>query len=108
MRKLTIIRKKSFVACLMKVKMYIVDDKICHRNIQGYPCKEIGRLSNNSQLVIEIDNNEHKIFADVDLQATDSFADMKVIPAGEEDVVISGKNVFSPFKGNPFVFDKSK
>lgn len=72
----------------------------------GYPCREVGRVKNNSELVIEIDNNEHRFFADVSLQVTDVFADTAVIPAGEEDVTISGKNVYSPFKGNPFIFDK--
>ena len=101
MRKLTIKRRKTIVASLMKVKIYIVDENDCQRVIMGYPCKEIGRLKNNSELVIEIDNNEHRIFADVDV-----YADMIIIPAGEEDVIISGKNVYSPFKGNPFVLDK--
>ncbi len=106
MRKLTIKRRKSIVASLMKVKIYIVDDKDCERVILKYPCKEVGRLKNNSELVIEIDNNEHRIFADVAFQATDIYADMIIIPAGEEDIIISGKNVYSPFRGNPFVFDK--
>ena len=106
MRKLTIKRRKTIVASLMKVKIYIVDENDCQRVIMGYPCKEIGRLKNNSELVIEIDNNEHRIFADVTLQMTDAYADMIIIPAGEEDVIISGKNVYSPFKGNPFIFDK--
>lgn len=99
MRKLTIKRRKSIVASLMKVKIYIEDNKDYGRMIFGYPCKEVGSLKNNSELVIEIDNNEHRIFADV-------YVDMIIIPAGEEDVIISGKNVYSPFKGNPFVFDK--
>ena len=106
MRKLTIKRRKSIVASLMKVKIYIEDNKDYGRIIFGYPCKEVGRVKNNSELVIEIDNNEHRIFADVTLQVTDVYADMIIIPAGEEDVIISGKNVYSPFKGNPFVFDK--
>ena len=90
----------------MKVKIYIVDEKDCQRVIWGRPCKEVGRLKNNSELVVEIDNNEHIIFADVTLQATDVYADMIIIPSGEEDVIISGKNVYSPFRGNPFIFDK--
>ena len=94
------------MASLMKVKIYIEDNKDYGRIILGYPCKEVGRVKNNSELVIEIDNNEHRIFADVTLQETDVYADMIIIPAGEEDVTISGKNVYSPFKGNPFVFDK--
>ena len=81
--------------------MYIMDNKACERVILGYPCKEVGRVKNNSELVIEIDNNEHRIFADVG-----TYTDMIIIPAGEEDIIISGKNVYSPFKGNPFVFDK--
>lgn len=106
MRKLTIKRRKSIVASLMKVKIYIVDENDCQRVIWGYPCKEVGRLKNNSELVVEINNNQHRIFADVTLQVADVYADMIIIPAGEEDVIISGKNVYSPFKGNPFIFDK--
>lgn len=106
MRKLIIKRRKSIVASLMKVKIYIVDDKNFERTIWGYPCREVGRVKNNSELVVEIDNNEQRIFADVTLQATDAYADMVIVPAGEEDIVISGKNVYSPFKGNPFIFDK--
>ena len=91
----------------MKVKIYIVDKDNCDRVICGYPCKEVGRVKNNSELVIEIDNCEHRIFADVVAQVSDAFVDMIIIPSGEEDLVISGKNVLSPFKGNPFVFDKT-
>ena len=101
MRKLTIKRRKSIVASLMKVKVYIVDENDCQRVILGHPCKEVGRLKNNSELVIEIDNKEHIIFADADV-----YADMIIIPAGKEDVTISGKNMLNPFKGNPFIFDK--
>ncbi len=106
MRKLTIKRRKSIVASLMKVKIYIVDPQNCDRVIWGYPCREVGRVKNNAELVMEIDGNEHRIFADVALQLTDAYVDTVIVPAGEEDVVISGKNKYSPFKGNPFVFDK--
>lgn len=83
-----------------------MDKNHCDRVICGCPCKEVGRVKNNSELVIEIDNCEHRIFADVVAQVSDAFVDTIVVPSGEEDVKISGKNVLSPFKGNPFVFDK--
>lgn len=106
MRKLTIKRRKSFVGSFMSVKIYIVDSVNYDFYVCEYPCRELGKLKNNSELVVEIDNNEHKIIANVNLQATDAFAEMCVIPAGDEDVVVSGKNVFAPFRGNPFIFDE--
>ena len=63
-------------------------------------------VKNNSELVVDIDENLHRIFAIIDVYTKDTCVDMIEIPAGNEDVYVSGRNYLSPFKGNPFIFDK--
>ena len=106
MRKLTIQRHKTFVACAMKVKFYIVDESNYDITINGYKCKKLCDLKNNSETTIEIDENEHIIFAIIDKVSKEFCNDKITIPSGDTDVKISGKNKFAPFSGNPFIFNK--
>ena len=106
MRKLTIKRKKHFAGSIMKVKIYIEDAQPSELTIKGFPCKKLGDIKNNSELVVDIDENLHRIFAIIDVYTKDTCVDMIEIPAGNEDVYVSGRNYLSPFKGNPFIFDK--
>ncbi len=108
MRNLTVKREKSFVASLMNVGIYIVDESSSEIKIKKMPCRKLGFVKNNSEETFSIPNEEVKIFAIIDTLSKEYCNDMIVLPAGDEDVKISGKNKFSPFKGNPFVFHKDK
>ncbi len=54
MRKLTIKRQKSIVACLMKVKFYIEDRANGNHNVNGIPCRLLGKLKNGEEKTFEI------------------------------------------------------
>lgn len=106
MRNLTIKREKSFVASLMSVSIYIEDQENKEITINNIPCRSLGYLKNNSEETFSIPNEEVKIIAIIDTLSKEFCNDKITIPAGDDDVSISGKNKFSPFKGNPFIFHK--
>ena len=105
MRDLTIKRTKAKAACLMKVKFYIADD-INDLSIAGIKCRRLGAIKNGKEATFQISNDEEVIFAILDKYSKDRCNDRLVIPAGEENIVVSGKNILSPVDGNPFIFDK--
>lgn len=106
MRALTIKRTKAMASCLVKVKLYIEDNENPEITIRGYNCRKVGEIKNNAETVVEIDEAQHTIFAVTDIIFKDS-ASMIHIPAGDKDVMISGKCSLTLLQGNPFVFDQS-
>ena len=106
MRELTIRRKNAMTSCLVRVNLYIEDNENPEITIRGYNCRKVGEIKNNAEMVAEIDEAQHTIFAVGDIFFKDS-ASMIVIPAGDKDVMISGKCSFALLQGNPFVFDQS-
>ena len=104
MRNLTVRRRKTFVGCLGKVKIYI-EDAAGETEINGTKCRLLGKLKNNESATYEIGNESCKLFAIYDKMSKSFCNDIYVIPEGEEDLEISGKAKFNPFMGNPFLFD---
>ena len=104
MRNLTVIRRKTFVACLGSVKIYI-EDANGNTNINGTKCRLLGKLKNNSRETFEIGNESCKVFAIYDKASKGICNDVYIIPEGEDDLYISGIAHFNPFIGNPFYFD---
>ena len=49
MRNLTIVRRKSFVACLAKMKVYIEDPASNELVINKIPCRKLGELKNGEE-----------------------------------------------------------
>ena len=106
MRQLILKRNKSFVGCLGKDCVYLEDTDRGELTIKGSPCHKIGELKNGEEKTFSIPTTQVKVFVIVDIATKEFCVDSKVIPAGEGDVRLSGKNTFDPQKGNPFVFDK--
>lgn len=118
MRKLTITREKSPVGSLMKVKFYIQDPLSQEVEIKGCGCRKLGELKNAEVGSFEINQEELVLYSAIDdelvksiksmqskkLDITKAVMDQITIPAGQEDVIVSGKNKFHPFRGNPFLF----
>ncbi|MCH5320787.1 MAG: hypothetical protein J1E36_03430 [Eubacterium sp.] len=105
MRNLTIKRTKSFVACLANMKVYIEDPSSAEIMINNTPCRKIGTLKNGEEKTFVIDENAAKVFIIADKLSKGYCNDFFPIPAGEEDVFLSGKNQFNPANGNAFLFD---
>ncbi len=107
MRNLTIERRKTFVACLMKMKVYVETDGIGELVINGTPCVKLGTLKNGETKTFEISEKAVKIFVICDKVSKEYCNDFYQLPEGKEDVALSGKNKFSLASGNAFVFDNN-
>ena len=105
MRNLTVKRRKTFVACLIKMKVYIEDPAECDTFINGVPCRKLGTLKSGEQKTFSIDNEERRLYVIADTLSREFCNDFFIIPAGECDVEVSGKNKFNPANGNAFRFD---
>lgn len=105
MRNLTIKREKSFVACLAKMKVYIEDYITQDLEINGVPCRKLGELKNGEEKTFSIEDHEAKVFVIADKLSKNMCNDFYPIPAGTEDVFLSGKNKYNPINGNAFRFD---
>lgn len=105
MRKLTVRREKCYAGSLAKVKIYVEDPVTYDLRINDVPCRLLGTIKNGGELSCDIEENEARIFAISDKLSRNICNDFYRIPAGEDDVVLSGKIKAAPFLGNPFLFD---
>lgn len=108
MRKVTIKRAKSLVACLVKIKIYIEDYSASDILINKIPCRKLGDIKNGEEKTFEIGEHPAKIFAIVDKLSKDYCNDFYELPEGQEDVFLSGKNCFNPASGNAFRFNNNE
>ena len=104
MRNLTIKRERSFVACLMKVKLYIEDPTSEEMVINGVICRKLGELKNGEERTFEIGDGAARVFAIADGMSKNYCNDLYQLPAGTEDIRLSGQNKFNPASGNAFRF----
>ncbi|MBQ8029305.1 MAG: hypothetical protein IJ262_07875 [Clostridia bacterium] len=107
MRKLTIKRAKKYVAWMSKVKVYIEDSVSGDTTINNVPCRKIGDLKNGEEKTFEIGNEAAKVFVIIDKLSRNYCNDYYEIPAGEEDVYLTGQNKYNLANGNAFVFDNN-
>lgn len=105
MRSLTIKRRKSSVASMVAMKVYIEDYTSNEIVINGVPCRKIGKLKNGKEITFEISEGAAKVFVIGDKLSKNYCNDFFEIPEGEDDIYITGKNEFNPMIGNPFRFD---
>lgn len=105
MRNLTITRTKSFVGCLGKMKVYVEDYQSSETVIGNVPCRKLGTLKNGETQTFPIGNEEVKIFVIADQISKNYCNEFYKVPAGENDVFLTGKNCYNPAAGNPFRFD---
>lgn len=105
MRSLTIRRNKSFVGCAIKLKVYIQDETEGELLIGGVMCRKLGDLKNGEEKTFSIHEREARVYVIADKLSKDFCADYVTVPAGNEDVFLSGKNHYNPVAGNPFWFD---
>ncbi len=108
MRNLTIKREKSFVGSLAKMKVYIEDPTSNEMRINDVPCRKIGDLKNGEEKTFQIDEQEVKIYVIADKLSKNYCNEFYQLPAGQEDVFLSGKNKFNPANGNAFRFDNNE
>lgn len=115
MRKLTVKREKSFVGCAAKMKIYIEDSNSCDERISVYSKNEygeqveeeiclskLGEIKNGEELSFLIEGGERRLFVIADRLSKDFCNECYTLPQGEDDLYLSGKNLFDPLRGNPF------
>ena len=108
MRKLTIKRTKSFVACLAKMKVYIEDPTANELLIGDVPCRKLGDLKNGEEKTFEIGDGAAKIFVIADKLSKNFCNEFYELPEGQEDIFLTGKNYFNLASGNAFRFDNNE
>lgn len=120
-RKLTITRKKAVAGCAVKVKFYVLSETECdlvlsvvdydfHANerdrFHAKKFRYLGKLGNDKTAQFEISQKSVVLVALFDGTSAEWCRDTIHIPAGSEDVSVSGKCILDPMAGNPFMFDK--
>lgn len=105
MRTLEIKRTKSFVGCAGTMKVYIEDPEVNDLVINGTPCRKLGTLKNGEEKKFSVGEQEAKVFVIADKLTKNYCNEFYKLPAGSEDIALSGKNHFNPGAGNPFQFD---
>lgn len=103
MRKLTLQRKKTFVACACAVYLYVsCPESEASARLGGVPCKNVGKIKNGQTVTIEIPDEAVRFFVAYSRTLPESYHTYCTIPAGTEDITLGTKPKFSPFEGNPF------
>lgn len=105
MRKLTIKREKSFVGSLTKMKVYIEDASSSEISLNNVSYRKIGDLKNGEEKTFIIDDNKCNLLIIGDKASKDICNEIYNIKAGEEDIYLTGKNIFNPAAGNAFRFN---
>lgn len=107
MRYLTIKRTKSFVGCLVKMKIYIEDPASNEMTINNTPCRKIGDLKSGEEKTFQIGEQAGKIFVIADKISKEYCNEYYQLSDGQEDIFLSGKNKFNLANGNAFRFDNN-
>ena len=101
MRKLILKRKKAFVASLIKIKVFLEDDK-GELELGTVKCKEIGTLKNGRTLEYDIPNERIYVFVVFSKILPNEYHFCYDIPAGDANVELFTAPKLNPVKGNPF------
>jgi hypothetical protein len=105
MRNLTIKRNKAYVACLAKMRVFIEDHENSDTNIGGVPCRKLGTLKNGEQQTFVIGEEAARVYVVSDMLAKNYSNDFYELPAGYEDIYLTGENRYNPANGHAFRFD---
>ena len=105
MRNITIQRRKRFVACAAKMKVYIEDAMRPELEINGVPCRKLGELKNGAQQTFTVGDEPAKLFVIAGKTSKNYCNDFVQLPQGSEDLFFSGQNEMNTASGNAFRFD---
>lgn len=102
MRNLTIGRKKSFVGCGVKVKVYISDAVSGELDIAGEPCRLLGTLKNGEEKTFPIDGAGARVYVIRGKSKRNLYYAKAEIAPGTEAVFLTGA---VQLEGGNFRFD---
>ncbi len=104
MRQLTITRRKAAAKRFVKIKVCI-EDETGDILYGGIRYRKIGVLRNGETATFPIDEQPRRIFTYADRITRSWCNDLWLIPAGEEDVVLTGRTAVHILNENAFRFD---
>ena len=104
-RILTITRRRAIAACLSKMKVYIEEPIYGDVNVSGIRCRILGEIRNGETKRFYIDSEKRRVFVVCNGGEEFDGNHFFTVPAGTDDVYSSGKNYYTPYEGNPFLFD---
>ncbi len=107
MRNLTIQREKTWVASMVKMKVYI-EDAEGDLEIRGVRCHKLGVVENGETATFQISEGTAKLFVIGGKCSRNYCNELYILPEGQEDVVLTGKNQFNLFTGNAFRFHNNE
>ena len=105
MRNLTIKSEKTFIGWFGEPVIYVCDEVSGNVKINEDLCRRLGQVKNGGESTFVIGEEETKIYAVSDKYFKKASNDFVVIPAGTEDVVLEGRNVFHAFIASLFRFN---
>lgn len=104
MRNLTIQRRKSYVACLIKLNVCI-EDPAGDITVDGIRCRKLGKLGNGETKNFLIGDHAQRVVIYADQMSKDWCYDAYPIPQGNQDLFLTGANKYAPAEGHAFRFD---
>jgi hypothetical protein len=87
------------------MKVYIEDPAGGDTLIDGVNCRKLGTLKNGETKAFPIDSHAARVYVIADKISKNYCNDYYVVPEGDFDVFLSGKNLYNPASGNAFRFD---
>lgn len=88
MRNLTIERRKTFVGCAMKMKVYIEDATSNELVIGGVNCRKLGDVKSGETKTFEVAESSAKVYVIADTLSRNYCNEFY---QGSEDIALSGK-----------------
>lgn len=106
-RKVTLKRKKSIVASIMKVYVYVQSVEANDLELDGINLKLIDSpLKNGKSISFDVSQDDCYIYVVFDKHFPKKFNTKYLLEAGKEDVELFTKPKLDPFRGNPFIIFK--
>lgn len=107
MRSLTIKRRKSFVGCAMKLKVYIEDYSSHDLVISDIPLRKLGDIKNGEQKTFEVDDTPARVYVIADKLSKGYCNEYYTLPEGSDNIYLEGACKYNPLNGNAFRFDNN-
>ena len=104
MRRLTVKREKEYAAHSVKVRLF-AEDAAGDTVIGGASCRLLGEVGNGVIKTFEISDRGGKLFAVADYADGSMCSDFCELPAGQDDVFLSGKGRTMSDGWHAFCFD---
>ncbi len=104
MRTLTITRRKTSYNSFYSLKVYL-EDPAGNLVIDGVACTLLGKIKNGATESFEVDEHERRVFVIYSKSSRNYCFDSYTLPAGNENVILSGASAYTPSNSYAFRFD---